>query len=72
MCPFFGLKCLKIDLFWSSFDWLEDILSGITVSYTKSPDHNYLFYGHGDFEKCITAYLINSGQVIHGLHGHAP
>ena len=34
MWPFFGLKCLKIDSFWSSFDWLEDISSGITLSYT--------------------------------------
>ena len=31
MCPFFGLKFLEIDWFWSSFDLLEDVLSGITV-----------------------------------------
>ena len=35
MCLFFGLKCLKIDWFWSSFDLLEDVLSGITVPNNK-------------------------------------
>ena len=42
----------------------------------NSPDHNFLlFFGHGDFEYCITAYfhanLVILGQVLHGLHDHA-
>ena len=57
MCPLFGLKCLQIDWFWSSFDWLEDISSGITVPYTK----NILlfFFGTKNQKRLFSSYLCN-------------
>ena len=52
MCLFFGLKCLKTDWFWSSFDLLEDVLFGITV-----PNNITLFFFFFLFSKIQKSFF---------------